>query len=193
LTETEQAEAQALLDRFGLRRRFLAASIGAKVEAKDWTEPNWLALLAKLAAQYPALPLVMIGAEDERARSERCLAMWRGPQANLCGMTSPRVSAAILQHAGLFLGHDSGPMHLAACMGTACVAIFAARTPPGQWFPRGAQHTILYRRTPCAGCQLDVCTEHHKQCLLSITVEEVFTAVNKHLAGSEGQAVIPSQ
>ena len=51
-------------------------------------------------------------------------------------------------HARLFIG----PMHLAAAVGTPCVAIFAARNIPRQWFPYGAHHRILYHRVECAGC-----------------------------------------
>ena len=182
LSSEENGEAAALLRENGITAPFLAASVGTKIQAKDWEEPNWTALMRRLTAAHPALPLVLFGVQEERERSERLLALWSGPKLNLCGITSPRVSAAAIRDAAVMLCHDSGPMHLAATMGVPCVAIFSARALPGEWFPRGDGHTIFYRSVPCRGCGLDECTEKKKVCILSTTVDEVFTAVQKHLA-----------
>ena len=70
---------------------------------------------------YPGLGLALVGAPEESAASEFAADGWRavsgsGAVINLCGRLSPRESAAALQTGtGAFLGHDSGPMHLAAC------------------------------------------------------------------------------
>jgi ADP-heptose:LPS heptosyltransferase len=68
-------------------------------------------------------------------------------------------------------------MHLAAAVGTPCVAIFSARNFPRQWFPRGNFNKIIYHGTDCAGCLLELCIEEKKKCILSITVDEVQSAV----------------
>ncbi len=195
LTPGEIAEADAVLAKHGVAAPFLAASVGTKGQSKDWEEPNWMELTRRLAAAHPTLPLVLFGVAEERARSERMLALWRGPKANLCGVTSPRVSAAVLRNASVMVCHDSGPMHLAATMGVPCVAIFSARNKPGEWFPRGDQHTIFYHQTPCWGCQLLECIEKKKVCILSITVDEVCAAVLQQLAarGVPAAAASPSQ
>jgi len=184
LDPSEIAEGDALLRSHGITAPFLAASMGTKIQPNDWEEHNWNALAERLAAEYPHLPLVIFGTEDESARADRLLSVWRGPKANLCGATSPRVSAAILRGATVMICHDSGPMHLAATMGVPCVAIFSARNPPGVWFPRGDGHSILYHRTECWGCKLTVCIEKKKACILSITVDEVLAAVRSHLDGA---------
>jgi len=131
----------------------MTASIGAKADTKDWTDTNWTNLLKRLSSLYPSLGLVLLGSSDEQPRSDTLLGSWCGPKANLCGLASPRVSAAVIQRAKVFVGHDSGPMHLAGAVGTPSVAIFSARNPPGQWYPRGNHHTILYRKTFCFGCR----------------------------------------
>ncbi len=182
LTSDEIADGKALLGAHGIASPFLAASVGTKFQAKDWEEQNWRELMERAAAAFPDLPLVLLGVEEERERSERLLKIWQGPKANLCGETSPRVSAAILRGAGVMLCHDSGPMHVAATMGVPCVAIFSARAKPGEWFPHGDQHSVLYHKPPCWNCGLEVCIENRKVCILSITVEEVFGALLKQLA-----------
>ena len=72
---------------------------------------------------------------------------------NLCGLLNPRESAAALKMAKIFVGHDSGPMHLAASVGIPCVAIFSARNKPGVWFPYGNQHKVVYHPIDCYGCE----------------------------------------
>ena len=80
-----------------------------------------------------------------------------GPVVNLCGKLTPRESAAAFERARMFVGHDSGPMHLAAAVQTPCVAIFAARNIPRVWFPFGEQHRVVYHRVDCMGCGLETC------------------------------------
>jgi ADP-heptose:LPS heptosyltransferase len=183
LTDAEDAEADALLGELGRRSRFLAISIGTRSDANDWTDPNWSSLLRILAPEYPDLGLVAIGSHDESDRMVRLLGEWQGPTLNLCGATrGPRIAGAVLRRATLFLGHDSGPMHLAAAVKTPCVAIFSAKNPPGEWFPRGENHRVLYHKTDCFGCRLMTCVDHKKKCIMSISVEEVQLAVKSQLA-----------
>ena len=155
----------------------IAVGVGTKMQANDWGEENWTALLARLASHLPDHKLLLIGAAEEAAVSERVAMAWSGRSLNLCGSISPRESAAVMRSAALFLGHDSGPMHLAAAMGVPCVAIFGARNLPRVWFPYGARHRVIYHRTDCAGCGLETCIEQRKKCILSIEVEEAFGAV----------------
>ncbi|MEQ1841582.1 MAG: glycosyltransferase family 9 protein [Verrucomicrobiales bacterium] len=182
LTPGEIGEADALLRSRGISGRFLAASVGTKIQPNDWEQQNWRRLMDLLTVDHPRLPLVLFGATEEHGRCQELSEIWKGPKANLCGVTSPRVSAAALRGATVMICHDSGPMHLAATMGVPCVAIFSARNPPGVWYPRGENHTVLYHRTPCWGCKLTTCIELEKACILSIPVEEVRAAVRKHLA-----------
>jgi ADP-heptose:LPS heptosyltransferase len=179
LTATEhETAANAIGD---VQRRPIAVSVGTKVQAKDWGKENWRALLAKMAAESPGRALLLVGAAEESEASEFAADGWRenggGAVVNLCGRLSPRESAAALAQAEMFVGHDSGPMHLAAAVGTPCVAVFAARNIPRQWFPFGKQHRVVYHRVECAGCGLETCIVERKRCLMSITVDEVMDAV----------------
>ena len=70
-------------------------------------------------------------------------------------------------------------MHLAAAVGTPCVAIFAARNIPRVWFPYGEQHRVVYHEVDCMGCGLETCIVEGKKCILSITVAEVMVAVER--------------
>jgi heptosyltransferase III len=159
----------------------IAVSVGTKVQAKDWGRDNWRALLGKMAGEFPGRVLLLLGAAEESDASEFAAEGWRGNGGgvvvNLCGALTPRESAAAIARARMFVGHDSGPMHLAAAVGTPVVAIFAARNIPRQWFPFGKQHQVVYHRVECWGCGLETCIEQQKKCLLSITVDEVMGVV----------------
>jgi ADP-heptose:LPS heptosyltransferase len=80
---------------------------------------------------------------------------------NACGRLSPRESAAAMRHAEAFIGHDSGPLHLAAAAGVSCVGLFGDINQPQRWHPPGSRHRIIHRMSG----------------LHSITVPEVVSAV----------------
>ena len=149
---------------------------------RSWGRDNWRELLTRLARAFPNRALLLAGSPEESEASDFAAAHWQlsggAPVTNLCGRLTPRESAAAFARARLFIGHDSGPMHLAAAVGTPCVAIFAARNLPRQWFPYGPHHRILYHRVECAGCGLETCIEQQKKCLLSITPDEVLAAIH---------------
>ena len=180
LTVTEKARADEVL-RAATGMPLVAVSVGTKVQSKDWGRENWRALLSGIARIYPGHALALSGAPEESDASEFAAAGWRqaggGPVANLCGVLTPRQSAAVFAKARVFIGHDSGPMHLAAAVQTPCVAIFAARNKPRVWFPYGRQHRVIYHQTECWGCGLETCVVERKRCLTSITVEEVLREV----------------
>ena len=187
LTEAEQQKAVYELAPVA-HHPILAAAIGTKVQAKDWGTDNWRATLTQLAAELPNHRIVIVGAPQEAEDSATAASAWGERSLNLCGQLSPRETAAVLAHAQLFLGLDSGPMHLAAAVGTPVVAIFAARNRPVHWFPFGPQHRIVYHKTECWGCGLETCVEQRKKCLTSITVEEALTAIRKSLSATATQA-----
>lgn len=168
------------------RRPLLAASLGTKRQCGDWEMPNWLELTRQLARRYPGHALVLLGAPAERAASQQLAESWTaaGGSAvlNLAGELTPRESGAVLAHARVYIGHDSGPMHLAAAVQTSCVAIFSARQKPGMWFPYGPHHHVLYHQVSCWGCNLETCIVEQKRCILSITVDEVLAATEAALA-----------
>ena len=184
LTEAELSVAQNILSGMVAGKPVFAISAGTKMQAKDWGAENWVQFTQKLRQQFPTFNLVLIGSADEFEVSQACLDAWGGQGINLCGKISPRESAAVMQQAKLFIGHDSGPMHLAAAVGIPLVAIYSARNYPRMWYPRGDKSSIIYHKTDCEGCKLEVCTVQKKKCILSITVEEVMAAaissINKY-------------
>lgn len=151
----------------------LCMAVGTKCPANDWGQDRWLELVRHLARHLPDTRLACIGAPDDRERSQQLLALWPGPVANFCGQLAVRETAAVLSKCRLLVGHDSGPLHLAAAVDTKTVAIFSRRNPLGKWFPLGDNHHVIYSEVPCAGCGLVVCQLQANLCTRKITVEQV--------------------
>ena len=175
LTGAENAKADEVLAPFA-GRPLIVCGPGTKMQAKDWGQEKWRQLMTRLSAEFPGHALALIGAGDDLAVSGFAAAGWNGPHVNLCGQLSPRESAAVIRRGELFLGPDSGPMHLAAAYGVPCAIAFSAVDRPGRWFPVGRGHQPIYHTVPCGNCRLTTCVEKKKICIESISVDEMFQA-----------------
>ncbi len=184
LSDAEWAAAANALGQLG-SHPLIVCGPGTKMPAKDWGQDNWRALLQRVDAEYPGHGLALVGAAEEAAAADRAAQLWAGPKVNLCGRLTPRETAAVLEHARLFLGPDSGPMHLAAAKGVPCVIAFSAAGLPGIWFPPGVKHQIVYHQTPCCGCYREKCNVEGHPCLSSISVDEMAAAVGRAMRGED--------
>jgi heptosyltransferase-3 len=181
LTGAERQKAEAVLAPLGARP-LIVCGPGTKMQSKDWGAENWRALLERLNARYAHFALAVVGSAEEAAVGAAVLSGWTGAKVNLCGLLTPRETAAVLERARVFLGHDSGPTHLAASLGVPCVAAYSARTIPGAFYPYGEGHQVLYPQVECAGCYLETCIERDRACMRSITVAQMEQAVARVLS-----------
>lgn len=124
---------------------FIAINMGGKDKEKDWGQANWERLIAELGAAIPGAGLLAVGAPSDSARALALRPHWPGPLVDACGVLSVRECAAALEHARIFIGHDSGPMHLAASRGVPCIGLFGDFNRPAKWHPYGSAHRILHR------------------------------------------------
>ncbi|HKR26498.1 MAG TPA: glycosyltransferase family 9 protein, partial [Acidobacteriaceae bacterium] len=103
LTPAEERKADEVLKPVG-DRPIIACGPGTKMQAKDWGQANWRALLTRLSRELSGHALVLVGAKEDAEAANVAAAEWAGPVLNLCGKLSPRETAGVLQHAELFLG-----------------------------------------------------------------------------------------
>lgn len=181
LNEAESATAVLALSKLGGKPVIVCAP-GCKMQANDWEKENWRALIARLYRKYPSYSLILAGAKQDADVCDFAALDWHGAKLNLAGSLTPRESAAVFSHATVFIGADSGPKHLAACMGVPCVCVFSARDLPGVWFPPGDRNQIVYHQPECAGCGLETCIAMAKKCIRSVTVDEMEQAVDRVLS-----------
>ena len=105
------------------------------------------------------------------------------PPLNLAGRTSLRELCAILKLCRVLLTNDTGPMHVAAAVGTPVVAIFGSTSPEltGPGLPGDPPHQLLKSNAPCSPCFRRVCPIDFR-CMTAISVECAVDAVGKAYA-----------
>jgi len=103
----------------------------------------------------------------------------RLPVVNLAGRTSLNKLAAVSATADVFLSGDTGPMHLAAAMGTPTVAVFTC-TSPLRAGPHGSGHRIVATGVSCAASYLKNCPTLH--CRDELTPQRVWASLDATLS-----------
>lgn len=119
-------------------RGFVVVHMGARYPHNRWSRENWLQLVNHLAA-----PVVFVGTQQDVSDVDWILERTSAKGISLAGHTSILQLAALLKRAAIFIGHDSGPMHIAAAMGTQVIALFGPQSDPSMWRPWGDGHVVL--------------------------------------------------
>lgn len=140
-------------------------------ETKLWEEEKF-ARLCDLITEKLKVKVIFTGSKFEEIR--RLQSLMTLPSINLGGRTTLRDLAYLYRLAALLVTTDSGPMHLAAAMGTPVIALFGP-TDPSRTGPFGQGHTVMRKELPCSPCFLKKCAT--KRCMREITVEDVFHEV----------------
>ena len=160
-------------------RRIIAVGPGSKWDSKVWSEDRYCKVIQTLIAEHDVFPIVFGGPEDQK-KGDRLVELW-SCGSNAAGELTVRQSAAALSRCALYIGNDTGTMHLAAAVNTPCVAIFAAIDWVGRWHPFGSGHKVLRKRVECEGCHSPVCKED-RRCLTLISVDEVVKSCKEVLS-----------
>jgi lipopolysaccharide heptosyltransferase I len=139
----------------GLPRPLLAISPGAQWETKRWPPAHFAELAARAQAEFGA-GVVLVGGPGERALCDAVASGLRGPVLNLAERTGLLELAAVCSAADVFLSGDTGPMHVAAAVGTPAVSVFTC-TSTVQAGPRGCESLITATAVPCAASYRKTC------------------------------------
>lgn len=160
-------EAREMLRREGIFNSYIVIHPFASYPPKQWPLEKFLQLMQVLSKDWN---LVLIGGEENRGFSEKFHnLMFKKQFANLVGKTDLLQLAGILKEAVCLISNDSGPIHLASCVGTRCVALFSDAYParsPLRWRPWGEGHIVV-----------------QKPDIKEITVEGVLAAFEKNIGG----------
>ncbi len=116
-----------MIDRFGrLPRPWVVLALGGSHPAKDWPFPHWVEFASALRRRLSGTMFV-IGGPDHAGRAAELISASGGEAGAVNGCVLTIVeAAALLRHADVFVGPDSGPMNLAAAVGTPAIGLFGA-------------------------------------------------------------------
>ena len=148
--------------------------------AKRWPVEKFIAA-AKEIQQRTNCAWILFGGKNDQLLTARIEVEIRNSKfeiRNLSGQTSLRELMALLKICRVVLTNDTGPMHVAAALGTPVVVPFGSTSPEltGPGLPGDARHRLLKSDAPCAPCFLRECPIDFR-CMNGITVERAVTAV----------------
>jgi ADP-heptose:LPS heptosyltransferase len=158
---------------------YIVMHVGAKRPTNRWPAERYVEVADAIASRL-GLPLVLTGSPPELPLLESVASQTRNRLAILCGQLSLSELPALLEGATLYVGNDTGPMHVAAAVGTPTVSIFSARDFPERWYPVGNNHIIFRGDAPCSPCFKEVC-DRDLLCMDHIKPSDVLVAVEQQL------------
>ena len=182
LTGEDEASADQLLDRLGIRgcRPIVIIQPGARYWFKVWPYERFAELADRLASDYGCQVLIG-GSREEEALAQRIHEAAKSHPISMAGLATLKQFAAIVKRAALFVGNDSGAMHVAAAVGTPMVALFGPSNP-NEWGPCGDRVTVLYKGLDCRACFHPTCERGELNCMRQLSVQEVCAAAVQLLA-----------
>ena len=170
-TDADETEAARLLSTAGVNDKpFVVLGPGTSTgrEIKRWSNEGFAEVADRLAAEFGIKSVVV--ALTGRGEISRL----SGNAIDLTGNTSLPVLAALLKRARLFIGVDSGVMHLAAAMGVRVIGLYGP-SDPGITGPQGEGHAVITAGVDCAPCLKSTCQD--PVCMKRITSDHVIAQV----------------
>ncbi len=187
LSDADRAEAASVLAEAGVAGPFAAFHITASKAPRAWHAARFGQVAAGLEKSQ-GVRAVFVGAPADAAVHREAMAAC--PSAvDLAGKTTLKGMAAVLERAALFVGNDSGPMHIAAAVGAKVVAVFGPGAPwkTAPFIPPQRQR-VVYAAFPCSPCRQAFFRDCKPSpamkppCLEAVAPEEVLWACEELLA-----------
>lgn len=177
ITDQEAVDAQESMKKAGITENtcFVVLAPGTNWPTKCWPIRSYGELADQLYAE--GITPVIIGGPADKQLAEEILATAKRPVIDLVGKTTLKQLAYVIKQARIFVGGDTGPMHLAVAVGTSVVAMFGP-TDPGRNGPYSGENIVLTATGKCCGCWQRKCDKNY-ECMTNITVGEVLEAVKK--------------
>ena len=163
-------------------RGYALINPGAAWPNKRWAPERFGALARRIHDEHNLACIVLWGA-DESALADEVVAAadraaQRAPQTTLADLL------ALCSRASLMVSGDTGPVHIAAALGTPIVGLYGPTWPErnGPWHP---SDVVVSRATTCECHHKRRCHRAGTMCINEISVDEVFTAVTQRLSCSD--------
>lgn len=136
--------------------------------------PEGFAQVARRLILDANFQVIFTGSESERELVEGIQVEIDTDSYSLVGCLNLSELAALIEIAPLLISNNTGPVHIAAALGTPVVDLYALTNP--QHTPWGVPHRVLFHDVPCKFCYKSICPEGHYHCLRLVTPDEVFRA-----------------
>ncbi len=164
--------------------RWLALHPGASCVSKRWPAQRFRDLAQALVVEFPEHSIAVVGGQETRGESRLITASLGERALDLAGKLDLRQLATFLSHCEVLVSNDSGPVHIAAAVGTRVVSLFGRNQEglsPQRWKPLGEGHAIIQKDVGCQVCLAHLCPIGF-ECLKAIEVEDVLKEIRKMIA-----------
>ncbi len=181
VSEEKRRSADEFLCESGVRQGALRIAIGAGASygsAKCWPPPRFAEVANQLQSEADA-DVILFGTAAEASVSTAISAEMRRPPTDLTGKTAIADLPALLSQCHLFIGNDSGAMHVAAAVGLPVIAVFGPTDPEGT-APVTPRCSIVQQKPYCSPCFLRRCPTDHR-CMTAIAANMVEAAARPWL------------
>jgi lipopolysaccharide heptosyltransferase I len=152
---------------------------GTTWKTKLWHEKGWIELGIRLLESYPDASILLSWGSGEELRVAETIAAGIGEKARVLPRLSIKGFTAIIKKVDLMVGGDTGPIHIAAAVGTPTVSFYRA-TDGKRNGPRGEMHRIIQSHLYCSRCLNKQC-DKDQFCRESIQPENVLKAIDQLL------------
>jgi len=174
-SQSDKASVLELLERenVGKSDSLLAIHMGAGYPSKSWKKERFLRLLKELNERnYGRIVLIGNGRNDDYF-NYICHRL-DIDYINTIGSLSIRELAVLLERCSVLISCDSGPVHVAAAVGTPCIVLFSGTNTLGQWgSPDNNINRVIHREVECSPCEMRVCPQSSHLCMDRINVSDV--------------------
>jgi lipopolysaccharide heptosyltransferase II len=181
VTDEMRAEAARAISAAGvnLSRPWVALHPGVSAPSRQY-RPEGYAQAARQLALEDGFQVVLTGTEGERELAEQIQREMGVPSFSLAGQLGLGGMGALLEMAPLLISNNTGPVHIAAALGTPVVDLYALTNP--QHTPWAVPHRVLNHDVPCKFCYKSICPEGHHNCLRLVEPRAIVQAVRELLA-----------
>jgi len=164
--------------------RWIAIQPGARWPTKRWPVESFAELVRQLAAASPECRFAILGGAEDRALGQTISASGGQRCLDLTGAVSLSEMVEWIRLSALMVTNDTGPMHVAAALGTPLVALFGP-TEPRRTGPYRQLHHVLQSQLECIPCLRAHCGyAKPMECLRALQPAAAFAAAQERLRGS---------
>jgi heptosyltransferase-1 len=186
ISEQHESEVLTLLRGCGVHAedRVVAMNPMARWPTKLWEAQSFATLADRLEDE--GIRVLFTGGQEDRPALDEIGRLMTRRHRRLDGRTSLNQLAALYRRAQVVVTTDSGPMHLAAAVGTPVVALFGP-TAPWRTGPYGSNHVVLRAGLACSPCFKKECLTtlyEERACMKRLTVDQVAHAVMEKIAAA---------
>jgi ADP-heptose:LPS heptosyltransferase/GT2 family glycosyltransferase len=176
-----------------LDRPLVCVHPAAGEEIRRWPSP-YFAELIDLLVERDGVHVAIVGESPDRDIAMTVLRTVRHSSqvSNLAGTLEFSDLVALLSASALFVGNNSGPKNLAACLGVPTVGIHSGNVDPREWGPLGRRAVAVWRHVHCSPCHFSKPEQCDRKlaCLTGLRPVDVYPICKRFLAIRFGRSRI---